>query len=71
MNKYQLIESMVVALNRLTVQGVENMTIVIETIQKLDALSRGIKQETENYQNRITELEGQLKEADHVDDQAE
>ncbi len=71
MNKYQLIESMVVALNRLTVQGVENMTIVIETIQKLDALSRGIKQEIENYQNRITELEGQLKEADHVDDQAE
>lgn len=71
MNKYQLIENMVIELNRLTVQGVENMRIVIETIRNLDALSKGLQQETENYQKRIAELEKQLKEDADADDQAE
>ena len=71
MNKYQLIENMVIELNCLTVQGVENMRIVIETIRNLDALSKGLQQETENYQKRIAELEKQLKEDADADDQAE
>lgn len=71
MNKYQLIENMVIELNRLTVQGVENMRIVIETIRNLDALIKGLQQETENYQKRIAELEKQLKEDADADDQAE
>ena len=60
MDKYQLINLMVVELNKLTVQGVENMKIVIETIQRLTLLSGGLEKEIAAYQKRIEELEAQL-----------
>lgn len=47
MDKYELIDSIVVALNNLTVQGVANMRIVMESIQKLAGLRDGLKAEEE------------------------
>ena len=60
MDKYQLIDLIVVELNNLTVQGVNNMKIVIESIQRLNLLSDGLKKEIEAYQKRIEELEAQI-----------
>lgn len=45
--KYDLIDSMIVGLNCVNVSGVENMKIIIETIQKLGALKEGLKKEEE------------------------
>lgn len=48
MNKYtELIDSIIVNLNKLEVKGVANMAIVIETIQKLSALKDGLSKEKE------------------------
>ena len=44
-DRYQLIDSMIVDLNRLEVKGVENMQIVLNTIGKLAALKDGLKEE--------------------------
>ena len=44
-DKYGLIDSMIVELNGLEVKGVENMRIVMETIQKLAALRQGLSEE--------------------------
>jgi len=71
MDKYQLINLMVVELNKLTVQGVENMKIVIETIQRLTLLSGGLEKEIEAYQKRIEELEAQLHPQEEEDEQKE
>ena len=60
MDKYQLIDLIVVELNNLTVQGVNNMKIVFESIQRLNLLSDGLKKEIEAYQKRIEELEAQI-----------
>lgn len=47
MNKYELIDSMICALNCVSVSGVQNMKTIIETIQKLGALRDGLKKEDE------------------------
>lgn len=47
MNKYELINSMIVTLDGVSVSGVENMKAIIETIQKLGALFDGLKKEDE------------------------
>lgn len=60
MDKFELIERMIVELNGLTVQGVNNMSIVVRTIQNLSMLSDGLKEEIEKYRNRILELEKQV-----------
>lgn len=61
MDKHQLIDSIIVELNSLTVQGVQNMSIIVRTIQNLSTLNEGLKQETENYRARILELEEKVK----------
>lgn len=71
MDKYQLINLMVVELNKLTVQGVENMKIVIETIQRLTLLSGGLEKEIAAYQKRIEELEAQLHPQEEKEEQKE
>lgn len=43
----ELIDSIILHLNRLEVKGVANMNIVITSIQKLDALKKGIEAEKE------------------------
>lgn len=42
---------MVIELNSITVSGVQNMKIIIETIQKLGALRDGLKKEEEQRAN--------------------
>lgn len=46
-NKFDLIDSMIVALNGISVSGVANMTAIIETIQKLGALRDGLRKDDE------------------------
>lgn len=46
-DKYGLIDSIVCELNLVSVSGVGNMKIIIETIQKLGALKDGLKKEDE------------------------
>ena len=47
MNEYELIDSMIVALNGVFVSGVDNMKTIIETIQKLGVLRKWLKKEEE------------------------
>ena len=47
MSKYELINRMIIDLNHLTVQGVNNMSIVLHTIENLQALADGLKKEEE------------------------
>ncbi len=47
MNEYELIDSMIVALNGVFVSGVDNMKTIIETIQKLGVLREWLKKEEE------------------------
>lgn len=47
MNEYELIDSMIVALNGVSVSGIENMKTIIETIQKLGVLREWLKKEEE------------------------
>ena len=50
-DKYGLIDSMVVELNKVGVKGIGNMKIIIETVQKLGALKEGLKKEEEARDN--------------------
>lgn len=43
----EMIDSIILALNKLEVKGVENMHIVISSIQKLASLKRGLEAEKE------------------------
>lgn len=43
----ELIDSIILELNKLEVKGVANMAIVIDAIQKLDALKNGLSKEKE------------------------
>lgn len=57
MDIIQLISSVIVDLDRLTVKGAENMSLVIGSIQKLDAIRRSLteakeKAEAENVQDQ-------------------
>lgn len=47
----ELIDTIIQDLNRLEVKGVSNMAIVIETIQKLSVLKKGLAQETKGGEN--------------------
>lgn len=47
MNEFELIDSMIVALNGVSVSGIENMKTIIETIQKLGVLREWLKKEEE------------------------
>ena len=47
MNEFELINSMIVALNGVSVSGIENMKTIIETIQKLGVLREWLKKEEE------------------------
>ena len=71
MDKYQLINLIVVELNKLTVQGVDNMKIVIESIQRLTLLSQGLEKEIGAYQKRIEELEAELHPQEEKEEQKE
>ena len=62
MDTNDFINSMIVALNALQVSGVRNMQIVIETINKLGALAKGINEEREASQQQIAELNRRLAE---------
>ena len=44
-DKYGLIESIICDLDKIEVKGAENMVIVINTIQKLSALRKALKDE--------------------------
>ena len=44
-DKYGLIESAICDLDKIEVKGAENMVIVINTIQKLSALRKALKDE--------------------------
>lgn len=59
MDIIQLISSVIVDLDRLTVKGAENMSLVIGSIQKLDAIRRTLTEAKEKA------------EAEHVQDQAQ
>ena len=59
MDIIQLISSVIVDLDRLTVKGAENMSLVIGSIQKLDAIRRSLTETKEKA------------EAEHVQDQAQ
>lgn len=67
MDKHQLINSIIIDLNDLTVKGAENMAIVMRAINNLSALSNGLKEETERYQKRIQELEQEVKAHEETD----
>lgn len=41
----ELIDSIIMELDKLEVKGIKNMAIVIETIQKLSALKNGLAKE--------------------------
>ena len=62
MSSDELISTMIVALNALTVSGVHNMQIVIETINKLGALQKGLREEHEANAQQIAELNRRLAE---------
>lgn len=48
----ELIDSIILELNKLEVKGVANMAIVIETIQKLGALKKGLAKDEEKGGDR-------------------
>ena len=60
MNKYELINSIIVDLNNLTVQGVENMTLIIDSIQRLSGLKDGLKQMDEATNKEIADLRAKV-----------
>lgn len=43
----ELIDTIILELNKLEVKGVDNMAIVIDTIQKLSVLKKGLSKEKE------------------------
>lgn len=47
-DKYGMIDGVIVQLNNLEVKGAVNMTIVIDCIQRLGALRKGMKEEEAN-----------------------
>ena len=57
MNKYELIDSVIVSLNDLTVQGVRNMRIVLEATAKLAGLKDGMKQTDQQIEEKLKRLE--------------
>ena len=44
-DKYGLLDSVIVDLNRLNVSGVENMQIILSSISRLSALKKGLREE--------------------------
>lgn len=54
-DKYGLINSIIVDLNRLTVSGVDNMTIVLDSVHKLSALKEGLQREDKDRENNQNE----------------
>lgn len=62
MDKYDLINSVIVSLNDLTVSGVRNMKIVLEATAKLAGLRDGLKQSDEQVSKKLSEYEA-LKES--------
>ena len=59
MDIIQIISSVIIDLDRLTVKGAENMSLVIGSIQKLDAIRLSLTEAKEKA------------EAEHVQDQAQ
>ena len=43
----ELIDTMILELNKLEVKGVANMAIIIETVQKLAVLKKGLEKDKE------------------------
>lgn len=70
MNKYELIDSIITSLNDLTVKGVHNMNIVVDSIAKLAGLSDGMKKADQALEARFNKLKKLLEEHGISEDDA-
>jgi len=52
-NRYGLIDSIIVDLDRLEVRGVSNMKIIFDSIAKLNALKEGLRKEEDSDNGKI------------------
>lgn len=62
MDKYQMIDEIVVFLDRLAdTRGIERCALLIDLIKRLDALKKGLKDEDDAHNARIELLKAQIK----------
>lgn len=64
MNKYQMLDAILVLLDKLVeTQGIEKCALAVEVAKRLEALKKGLKAEESSTLERIDLLKKQLKEA--------
>ena len=61
MDRYEMINHVINELNKLTVQGIQNMNIVLECVAKLAGLRDGMKKADAETEQKIETLKNSLK----------
>lgn len=63
MDKYQMLDAIVVLMDRLAdARGAERCTLVVDIIQRIDALKKGMREEDRAHKQELKLLETQIKE---------
>lgn len=61
MDKYKMLEEMIVMLDRLAdARGVERCSLIVELVSRASALKRGLEKEDEDHASAIDALKTQL-----------
>lgn len=61
MDKYKLLDEMIVMLDRLAdARGVERCSLIVELVSRASALKRGLEKEDEDHASAIDALKAQL-----------
>lgn len=67
MTNMELLASVIVLLDKISVSGSENMVRMIDAIQRLNSLVEGLKKDKTAHEKAIAELERQLAERPRVE----
>lgn len=61
MDKYEMLDSLIVQLDRLPdIKGIERCAVLVELVRRIEALKKGLHEEDTEHETRIEALKNQL-----------